>query len=632
MNKLLLSIVFFLYLIPVVIKADSRLIRDLDMLDVYTYNFNASHWIEQGNLQKGVSMYGEVEIPITEIPARLLGSDFLQTSVSSNNFSGKVIAYFVAGEAATLYIAHSDQTKKKPKWLSDYVSVKEFIKTSQGAFELFKKEVKQGDTIALGNNGSTKAPMYFVIAQANNRNKITPPKGNIVDIRSYGAIGDNKTINTKSIQSVIDKCSAMKDGGIVYIADGVYISGTLELKDNVTLYIEKGSILRGSMNHADYPQKISNILPSFRSNEHYQFLFAESRKNIRITGGGIIDGNSLFDGFPWKGKGNEHERPRLIRMIKCDQVTVENISLIRSANWTQYYEGCSNLNLLNQNIRCYTGTHNQDATDISGCKNVVVRNIRALAGDDVICIKSLSMEIGENILVENIRSRYANCHMVKVGTETHGGVKNLTVRNVVGSARYGIAIECVDGAVVENVLYENIVLQNCATPLFIRLGNRGRTFVGGPATAPQGIMKNITIRNVRNTDIGYVEVRNGPGVGSAIGGIPAQKIQNLLIEDCDFLYFGNIMNQEYVYRDVPENEDKYPEFNIYGTCPAYGLYFRHIDGLTLKNVNVRVKHTDIRPAIVFENADKIEMKNVKYQSYPFTVPAPIWNKSESVKK
>lgn len=631
MNRLVFLLPIFFLSLSVITYADSKLIRDLDMLDVYTYNFNASHWIEQGNLQKGVSMYGEIDVPVIDIPARLAGADFLQTSVSSNNFSGKVIAYFVAGEAASLYIAHSDQVKKKPKWLSDYSSVNEFVKTAQGSFELFKKEVKKGDTISLGNNGSSKAPMYFVIAQAKHNLKTTLPKGKIFDIRDFGAKGDNKTINTASIQAAIDKCAASKEPGVVYIADGVYVSGTLELKDNITLHIERGAILRGSINHADYPQKIS-LLPSFRSNEHYQFLFAENRKNIRITGGGIIDGNSLFDGFPWKGKGNEHERPRLIRMIKCDQVTVDDITLIRSANWTQYYEACTNLNLLNQNIRCYTGTHNQDATDISGCKNVVVRNIRALAGDDVICIKSLSMEVGENILVENISSRYANCHLVKVGTETHGGVKNLTVRNVVGKARYGIAIECVDGAIVENVLYENIVLQNCATPLFIRLGNRGRTFAGGPSVAPQGIMRNITIRNVRNTDISYVEVRNGPGVGSAIGGIPTQKIQNLLIEDCDFLYFGNIMDKEYVYREIPENEDKYPEFNIYGTCPAYGLYFRHIDGLTLKNVKVRVKHTDIRPAIVFENTEKIEMKNVQYQSYSFTEPAPVWNKSESVKE
>jgi hypothetical protein len=218
--------------------------------------------------------------------------------------------------------------------------------------------------------------------------------------------------------------------------------------------------------------------------------------------------------------------------------------------------------------------------------------------------------------------------LVKVGTETHGGVKNLTVRNVEGTARYGIAIESVDGAAVENVLYENILLHSCSTPLFIKLGARGRTFTGGPNPAPQATMKNITIRKVRNTDIGYVEVRNGPGVGSAIGGSPNQKIENLTIEDCDFLYFGSIMDKEFVYRNIPENDATYPEFNIYGTCPAYGLYFRHIDGIHLKNVKIRVKNKDIRPAIVFEDALNMDQKKVECQSFSFTVPSVIWNKTE----
>ncbi len=609
--------------------ADSRLIKNLDIWDVYTYNFNASHWIEQGNLQNGVSIYGEVNIPITKLPVFLRGADFLQTSVSSNNYSGDVIARFTVGENATLFIAHSVLINEKPKWMRDYQSTGQYVKTASGDFEVFSKQVRRSDEISLGSNGSADYPMYFVALQAQNKIENRPPKGRVFDVKEFGAIGDNKTINTRQIQSAIDRCSSTRGGGIVYIHDGIYVSGTLEMKDNVTLYIENGAILRGSMNPDDYPQKISHTIPSFRSGEHYQLIFADSKQNIRITGGGIIDGNSIFEGFPWRGKGNEDERPRLIRMIKCADVSVDSISLIRGANWTQYYEACSNLYLINQNIRCYTGTHNQDGTDISGCKNVVVRGIRALAGDDVICIKSLSMEIGENILVEDVTSRYANCHLVKVGTETHGGVKNLTVRNVEGFARYGIAIESVDGATVENILYENILLRGCATPLFIRLGSRGRTFQGGPNPAPQGTMKNITIRNVRNTGIGYVEVRNGPGVGSAIGGVPNQKIENLTIEDCDFLYYGSIMDKEYIYRDIPENIDKYPEFNIYGTCPAYGLYFRHIEGLTLRNVNVSVKHTDIRPGIVFEDATDINTSKVNVQRFPFTEPAPIWNKSET---
>lgn len=627
MKKILLFSLFIILFSKAALFADSRLIKNLDVWDVYTYNFNASHWIEQGNLQKGVSIYGEADIPIVEMPDFLKGADFLQTSVSSNNYSKSIIANFTIGEDATLYVAHSILVEKKPEWLLEYQTTNQFIKTRLGDFEIFSKKLKSGEEILLGNNGNTEALMYFVAIQAQNKIRKTFPKGKLFDVREFDAIGDGKTINTNQIQAAIDKCSSTKGGGIVYIHDGIYLTGTLEMKDNVTLYVECGAILRGSFNREDYPPKNSASVPSFRINEPYQLLFADNKKNIRITGGGIIDGNSLFEGYPWKGKGNEYERPRLIRMIKCSSVSVDSITLIRSANWTQYYESCKDLLLIHQNIRCYTGTNNQDGMDISGCKNVIVRDIKALTGDDAICIKSLSMEIGENILVENIKSRYANCHLIKVGTETHGGVKNLIVRNVEGIARYGIAIESVDGAEVENILYENILLKSCSTPLFIRLGNRGRTFDGGPNPAPQSTMKNITIRNVRNINIGYVETRNGPGVGSVIAGIPNQKIENLIIENCDFLYYGGIMDKYFVYREIPENENLYPEFNILGICPSYGLYFRHIEGLMLQNVKIKVKHPDIRPAIVFDDVKDIKSINVNVQNFPFTEPSPIWNKN-----
>lgn len=606
--------------------ADTQSVRELDLRDIYTYNYNASHWIEQGNLQEGCSLYGEIEHPITRLPEILKGVDFIQTAYGSKNFKGEIIASFRLDVDADVFVMLHSGVCYRPVWLNDYMETGEEVLAGTDRYKVLRKHFLKGTEVLLGNNGNTNTKMYTVAVKPSVKPEVKLPSGKIFDVRKYGAVGDNRTMNTKALQAAIDACSVAKNG-VVYIRDGVYLSGTLELKDNVTLYVERGAILRGSQNHADYPRFVSEF-PSFRSKEDFQFLYAEGRKNIRITGGGIIDGNSIFEGSPWRGKGNEHERPRLIRMVKCNQVNVDDITLIRSANWTQYYEACENLSILDCRARCYTGTHNQDGMDISGCRNVVIRNFNGLCGDDVICLKSLSMAVGENILIDGVRSRYANCHLLKIGTETHGGLKNLIARNIEGSARYGIAIECVDGAQMENITYENILLHNCATPLFIRLGSRGRTFEGGPNPAPQGTLKNVTVRNVRNTGIGYVEVRNGPGVGSAIGGLPAQKIENLTIEDCDLLYFGSIMDEQFITREIPENAEKYPEFNIYGTCPAYGLYFRHIDGLKCKNLTIRVQHTDIRPAVVFDDVQNVEVTGINGESFPFTTPSVIWYKDQ----
>jgi polygalacturonase len=615
-----------IFILSVQGMADTHLVRHLDVWDIYTYNYNASHWLEQGNLQNGVSMYGEFNIPVKDIPPHLLGSDWIQTSYASKNFSGEKMATFQLKEDAEVYIAHAMTAGTKPEWLRNYRKTGILLHSSLGdTFELLTKKFQKNDMVRLGRNGSPDVAMYFVIIKA-----LQPPvkklrgPGNWYNVTDFGAKGDGKTLNTKAIQGALDKCSAA-GGGTVYVSGGVFVTGTLELGDHTTLWIEEGSILRGSPHKTDYPEK-KCLFRYFRADEHFQLIYAERKKDIRITGGGIIDGYSLGDGWPWKGKSNEWERPRLIRMVECKNVQTDHITLVRSANWTQLYEACNDLRVLNVRVRCYTGQHNQDGIDISSCDGVVIKDFYAMTGDDAICIKAMSQKPTENIYVEGVTARYANCHAIKIGTETHGDIRNIHVKNVEANARYGIAIEAVDGSNVDGVTYENFLLTNCSTPLFIRLGDRGRTYAGGPAKAPLGSMKNITIRNIRNTGIRYVEARNGPGVGSAIGGLPDRKIENLTIENCSFLYYGTIQDTSFVYQDVPENRDKYPEFNIYGTCPAFGLYFRHIDGLKIQDVSVRVKHTDIRPAIVLDDVEQYRLSRIRTEKFPGTVPFPIWSK------
>lgn len=608
--------------------ADTRLITALDILDAWEHNYNISHWVEQGNLQEGQPMYGEEEnILITRLSPEIKGADWIQTAYGSKNYIRENIAYFQVKADAEVWIAHNDKITDKPAWLSFYDKTREQLTNSRGeTFTFYKRGFHKGETIALGNNGSSIYSMYLVAIRPRNEWPApAQPGGKIFDIREFGAIGDGKTVNTKAIQSAIDQCS--RKGGTVYIHDGIYVTGTLELKSNITLYVAAGSILRGSANHDDYPE-FHCVLPSFRSNEHFQLLYAENQSNITLTGGGIIDGYSLFEGYPWKGRNNEHERPRMIRMVTSKHIQLKGITLIRSANWTQYYEGCEDLKVENVNVRCYTGTNNQDGIDISGCKDVIIRNFTASCGDDAICVKSLSMLPGENIDVDGVRCRYANCNIVKIGTETHGAVRNMRVRNVEGWTRYCIAIESVDGAIVENITYENIRMYTCAAPFVVCLGNRGRIFKGGPEKAPAGAIRNITLRNIRNTDIGYVDLKGGPGVGAPIGGLPGNPIQNVTIEDCDFLLYGNIHNPELVYRDVPENSNKYPEFNIYGTCPAYGLFFRHVDGLICKNVTLRLKNRDIRPAIIMDDVKNYRLEGIQYDQSDATLPFPLWHKQD----
>lgn len=609
--------------------ADTRTIRRLDVSDVTKYVYNVSHWIEQADLREGESMYGEEQIPITFLSEGLKGLDWIQTSYFSRMSEREELARFFVKCDADILVAHNRGIAAKPQWLSGWKKTGETVRNAVGdEFDVFSRHFAKDETVILGPNGDKSKNMYIVAVRPTGplpqKQKIS---GYVVDVRSLGAVGDGRTVNTAAIQAAIDKCSANRKGGTVLIDGGIYVSGTLELKSGVTLHIEEGSILRGSPDTSDFPPFRANI-PSFRGKEDFQFIYACGAKNIGITGGGIIDGYSLYEGYPWKGRNNEHERARLIRMFGCENVNVKHITLIRSANWTQYYESCRNMNFEQIIVRCYTGTNNQDGIDLSGCSDVVVKDFLGVCGDDVICLKALSMTPAKNIYVENVRSRYANCNIVKIGTETHGDISNVHVRDVEGWTRYSIAVEAVDGSNIDGVIYEDVRLHGCASPFVVRLGSRGRTFEGGPDPAPLGSIKNVTFRNIRNDDVFWVEKKTGPGVAAVIGGLPERKIENVTIEDCDILLYGSICDKDYIYRDVPENEKKYPEFDCFGITPAYGVYVRHADNVTLRNVKIRMKNYDIRPAVVLEDADGYELSGIDCETTLRTEPAPLWDKAK----
>jgi len=165
-------------------------------------------------------------------------------------------------------------------------------------------------------------------------------ESNSISIICYGAVGDGKTLNTQSIQKAIDACSA-SGGGTVYIPAGKYLSGTIILKNNVTLFIDKGGVLLGSANINDYPEIISTY--RFYGDEWVKqsLIFSENSENIGVTGGGVIDGQGSAFKVTTKQKPDMYRnRPYIIRFIKCRNISVDNISMQNSAMWMQHYLAC----------------------------------------------------------------------------------------------------------------------------------------------------------------------------------------------------------------------------------------------------------------------------------------------------
>lgn len=447
-----------------------------------------------------------------------------------------------------------------------------------------------------------------------------------VDILAFGAVPDGTTLNTISIQSAIDSVHA-KGGGRVVIPAGTFLSGSILMKSGVELHLLKGARLLGSTDPEHY----------IKLNRWKALVMADSQIHISITGEGEIDGqgrqlalhlDSLFYAgqidsvdyeFP-EHRPKYYLRPQLIEFVNCAFIEVRNVTLKNAACWVQTHDKCNNIVI--DHVRTESDAYwNNDGIDISDCNNVRITNCVVNAADDGICLKSHSREYScDNIYIGNCTVR-SSASAIKFGTVSHGGFKNVTIEHikVYDTFRSAIAIECVDGGLLENVLVQNIDAVNTGNAIFIRLGKRNKA---GNA----GMLRNVTIRNLKaqiafeRPDYAY-QIR-GPALPffhntfpSSIVGIPGHPVENVTLENIDIRYPGRgnngLANMPLSRLDaVPEKIGDYPEFSMFGELPAWGLYVRHMDGLILKNIQLSIEAPDYRPAMIFDDVTNVDISEI----------------------
>ncbi|MEJ2617628.1 MAG: hypothetical protein P8Z35_21920, partial [Ignavibacteriaceae bacterium] len=234
--------------------------------------------------------------------------------------------------------------------------------------------------------------------------------------------------------------------------------------------------------------------------------------------------------------------------------------------------------------------------------------------DDALTFKSTSGSINENITVTNCVLS-SHCNAIKFGTETIGGFKNVSISNVVvkpsasknkiyglSDGIGGIVLSIVDGGIMDGITISNVRIDGVQTPIFLRLGNRGRTIRKGMPKPPVGIMRNINISNIIATNVS--------NIGSSINGIPGHNIENVSLNNITIRYSGG-EGIEDTNQIVPEKEDQYPESNMFGKLPAYGFFIRHVKGLTLNNFNLNIINDEKRPALIINDADNINVYGFK---------------------
>lgn len=446
-----------------------------------------------------------------------------------------------------------------------------------------------------------------------------------ISIEQFGAIGDGKTLNTKAIQKAIDKATSLKNGKVIF-PKGNFLSGTIELKSGVEVHFEEDAVLLGTVDPYQYRKLTGNKA----------LLIADNVSSFSITGKGTIDGQGrelalaldslhhtkafIDPNYNYKRmRPHEFHRVEIINFTRCKDVKVSGVTIQHGSSWVQTYEQCENLEIDNITVNS-TDYWNNDGMDIVDCNNVRITNSFVNAADDGICLKSHSPDhINDQVLIANCKVR-SSASAIKFGTASHGGFTNVIVKNieVFDTFRSAIAIESVDGGVIENVLVSDINAVNTGNPIFIRLGHR--------SGEKPGSIKNITLKNITvqvpfsRPDIDY-DLR-GPEVNffhnpfpSSIVGIPGHEIENVTLENITITYPGRASKgMAYVplsrLQQVPEKKESYPEFSMFGELPAWGMYVRHAKGVTFKNINFKLEDVDFRPAFVFDDARNISLEGI----------------------
>ena len=455
------------------------------------------------------------------------------------------------------------------------------------------------------------------------------PGSGVLNIVDYGAKGDGEFLNTTIIQKAIDDLHD-KGGGVVFIPEGKFLTGCLSIKTGITLKLDFNAILLGSTNPFDY----------ISDDKFMNFINAENASNIGIAGEGVIDGrgrelalniDSLFFAGIWEDPNYNYrrhrpeKRPKLLRFVESDHILLEGITVKNSASWVLDFDKCNHLTINKVTVDS-DAYWNNDGMDIGDCRNVRITNCYVNAADDGICLKSHHTDyVNDSIYIANCTIR-SSASAIKFGTASVGGFKNVKIENIFifDTYRSAIALESVDGGILENIEISDIKANNTGNAIFIKLGHRNKD-------GKVGTLKNISIKDVvvqvpfEAPDINY-QIR-GPQLPffhnvfpASITGLPGHFVENVTLENIKVIYPGRA-NNGYAHlpvhrlKDVPENESAYPEFSMFGELPSWGFYVRHVKGLTMKNIDVKVLEPDFRPAFVFDDIRELKLHRIKVEDH-----------------
>ena len=483
-------------------------------------------------------------------------------------------------------------------------------------------------------------------------------KGETFDVRSFGAKGDGTANDTDAVSKAIDAASRSPGGGTVHFPAGTYASFSVRLKSHVILSLGAGATLLAAdpasgQGRYDAPEPNEHDLYQDFGHSHWQnsLIWGIGVEDVGIVGPGRIDGKGLTrrgPGARWKQKtgdrplsmaaapaANVADDPeaaarsqmeglgnKAIALKLSRHVVLRDFSILQGGHFAVLATGVDDLTI--DNVKIDT---NRDGLDIDACRDVRISNTSVNApNDDAIVLKS-TYALGYRRATENVT--ITNCQVtgydlgtffggaygrtqeqapdrdgvtgrIKLGTESNGGFRNITISNCVFDRSRGLALETVDGGDIEDVAISNITMRDITTaPLFFRIGNRGR----GPGGPAPGALRRVAISNLVAYDV-------EPRFASIIAGLPGHPVEDVQISNVRIVYKGGGTAED-AARVPPENETAYPEPSMFGTLPAYGLFVRHAKNVALRDVEVSFLGREQRPAVALHDVDGIRFDGLR---------------------
>lgn len=461
-------------------------------------------------------------------------------------------------------------------------------------------------------------------------------KSPVFDIRDYGADTDSAD-NCKAINTAISEASRV--GGTVLVDGGDFVSTTVIMKSNVTLFIAENSSITANETGKGYKP-------------HKALLYCENSENIKLTGGGKLKGNGHLFGFEPVAPENATAPAPFIDVVEmrrdyrsqlrfahpskyggpvyfenCKNIEVDNFIIENSAYWTFKLSNCENVSIKNFVINNNRNVANADGIDLAGTSNVTVSHCFISTADDGIVIKNASW-LGNVKDMKNIKITdceiISRTNAIKVGTETTHDISDIDISDcrlfmtdLYPGSVSGISLEACDGTVLDRVFIKNIEMNRCTCPIFIRLGNRNRASrvnsqsanavefgekasKGGTekkaAFNMRSEIKNITIDGVKAFGVEIPIIITGFRQHSTVKRVKNVTLKNICL---DYAAIEETVDKRLF---IPEYAKEYPEGWRFRNLPAYALWARHIENLRLENFTCTHALSTWKKDIVIQDA------------------------------